>query len=776
MELWANPGSWVLSIMKKGMKLLLGILVSFGFISCKKASEVEDNPSVKDQIADAPLPETVTFSDHIAPILEKQCVECHNPDGIGPFSLLTYEDVSKRSRLVSEVTETRIMPPWKPDPSYSPALIGERRLTEKEIRLINTWNETGQLPGDGRQEIFWETDTGAWVLGTPDLILEVPDDYVLPAEGVDIYHNLVIPIPIQEKKYVRAIEFQPNAKLVIHHVQITLDSSSWARDKDQSEPGPGFGGMELGNVQNPSGYMIGWTPGQVPFESYEGAASELNTGTDMVLRLHMLPSGKPVKIQPRIGLYFTEEVPTRKTTILQLAGRAIDISAGDSDYVLEESMKLPVAVHVLGMYPHAHYLGKDLQLFARLPNGEIQGLVHIPDWDFNWQSDFHFVDPVRLPAGSELVMRYEYDNSAENIRNPFDPPRRVIQGWKSTDEMGEVAISLLLDDPADHQTLLEAGQYYLRDSMGASVYFYEKALDYLSVNKLYEAESALFESLKADPNFALATNNLGVVYQRQGKIEEAKEQYEKSLKLEPQNELFLLNLYELLEKHFSPIEAQTLLTEFLKHFPDHESIRLKLVDSYLIKNRVFSAVSILEDGLRLNPDLPSLNLRLGMIYSQVKEWDTAKKHLNKVVETSDDSDEIRNIKADALFALSLQAITQGELDAYMSFLQQTLEQKPDHKGARFFLAGGALNEGDVEGARKHLQVLVDSPEDRQIPPQDWVGGLSFPQGQLLVAEMFKQSGRRDRARALLEISLSQARQMEKLDWIGEIESSLNELE
>lgn len=703
-------------------------------------------------------PQTVTFSDHIAPILQKNCVECHNPNGIGPFSLLNYEQVQSRARQIAEVVETRFMPPWKPSPHYGPKLIGEKRLSDEEIDLITTWRESGQLPGTGSQTIPAPPDSDTWKLGSPDLILELPGDYVLPPEGMDIYHNFVIPLPEMERKYIRAVEFQPQAKLVIHHAQITLDTSPWSRNEDAAESGPGFPGMELGNAQNPSGYFIGWTPGQIPFQSHPGAAWELDPGVDLVLRLHMLPSGKPVRIKPKIGLYFTNEVPTRKTVSIKLSEQKIDIPPGDSDYVIEESLTLPKPVSVLGLYPHAHYLAKDMQIFAKLPNGEKQGLLRIPDWDFNWQSDFRYEKPLPLSAGSTLVMRYSYDNSAENFRNPFDPPRRVSIGWNSSDEMGEIAINVLLEDPADLAAIKEAKTEYLRKSIGDSLFSYKKGMEYMEQNKLTEAQAAFSDSLKSDPSYAEPANNLGVIQEREGRFPEARRWYEHAITLAPENESFLLNLFVLLEDHFSVSEAQNLLKAFLEKNPTQENIRIQLADSFIRTKQIPLAIETLSEGVKQSPDSPVLNLRLGLIYSQAKLGQNATKHLQVAATAKGDSPELRAIQADAWYALSLQAIANSDVATFQHSLQKTFERKLDHKGASFFAANGAFRNGDAALAIQYLKAIVDRPVESRLSPGEWIAGLAFPQGQLIVADMYKNSGYPVAALQLLALSLQHAQE------------------
>ena len=169
----------------------------------------------------------------------------------------------------------------------------------------------------------------------------------------------------------------------------------------------------------------------------------LEKETDLVLQIHMQRTGKTELLQPSIGFYFTNKPPAKAALLIGLLSQLIDIPPGEKNYVVERTFKLPVDVQVLGVMPHLHYLGKEVQGFATLPDGARKWLIFIKHWDFNWQGEFRYTKPVFLPKGSILTMRYTYDNSAENLRNPNHPPRRVTFGPQSTDEMGELWLQVL---------------------------------------------------------------------------------------------------------------------------------------------------------------------------------------------------------------------------------------------------------------------------------------------------------------------------------------------
>ncbi len=478
--------------------------------------------------------ETVTFADHISPIIRKNCVVCHQPDGIGPFDLSTFEQVRRRARLITEVTQSRYMPPWKPHPDYGPELIGERRLSDREIDMISSWYESGMPAGELSNIPPAPDQSTNWTLGQPDLIVELPEPYSLQAEGIDVYRNFAIPVPLNETRYVQSFELLPESRLAIHHALLMLDDSGRSRQRDIEEAGVGFDGMGIGSSAPPSGHIVGWTPGQVPYQAYPGTAWKLSPGTDLVLQLHLLPSGKRESINPKIGLYFTKEPPNKPSFVLQMRSYDVEIPAGESNYWVEEVMDLPVAVNVLSMYPHTHYLGKDIQLYAILPDGKKQWLLRIPDWDFNWQGDYRFKVPLHLPAGSKIHMSYRFDNSSDNLRNPNTPPIEVRGGWRSFDEMAEAMIQVIPDQAEDLPEIKEAQQTYdFRKAGGEARFHYYSGIYLEQQREIDRAIKSYLTTIKLDPTFASAYYKLGNLYEAERDLQQAEALYKEALAYQP---------------------------------------------------------------------------------------------------------------------------------------------------------------------------------------------------------------------------------------------------
>ena len=342
----------------------------------------------------------ITFSKDVAPILFKNCAGCHRPSQSAPFSLLTYADAKKRARQIAEVTARRYMPPWLPEPGHG-EFADERRLTADELGILHQWFAEGAIEGNASDLPAMPKWVEGWQLGQPDLVVKMPEAYTLPAEGKDVYRNFVFPIPVSGTRYVKGVEFLPGNPKVVHHAFINIDETRQSRRLAAKQNPPGFDGMELpDSALMPGGQLLGWQPGKVPYFVSDGLSWVLKTNTDFVLQLHMNPSGKPEIVQPTLGLFFTDQAPTNTPFRIKLANFEIDIPPGAADYAVENSYVLPVDISLVRVSAHAHYLGKDLQGYAVLPNGKKQWLIRIPDWNFYWQGDYKLAEPVSLPKGT----------------------------------------------------------------------------------------------------------------------------------------------------------------------------------------------------------------------------------------------------------------------------------------------------------------------------------------------------------------------------------------
>jgi hypothetical protein len=405
----------------------------------------------------APAAPEVTFNHDIAPILFQNCASCHRPGEAAPFSLLSYQDASKRSKLLAKVTGSRFMPPWKAEPASFPYR-DERRLTDSQIALIQEWYAQGApegKPGEKPQPPKFES---GWMLGEPDLVVEMPAGYHVPADGPDIYRNIALPLGLSEDKWLTAIDMKPSARAVVHHVLYFADPSGHVHERPSQGAEPGFSGMRVAGATVPLG---GWAVGGQPHFFPDGLALRVEAKSDLVVQYHFHPTGKPEVEKSVLGLYFAKKAPEKTMTRIQMPPAyslfsKLDIPAGEKDFVIRDTYTLPVDIEAVGVGAHAHYIGKEMKMTATLPDGALKTLLLIKDWDFSWQDRYFFKQKEPLPKGTRLDVEIHWDNSAENPRNPSSPPVRVTWGEESRDEMGSVSLIAVARQESDLPTLQES--------------------------------------------------------------------------------------------------------------------------------------------------------------------------------------------------------------------------------------------------------------------------------------------------------------------------------
>ncbi len=387
-----------------------------------------------------------TFNKDVAPILYANCATCHRPGEVAPFSLLTYQDASKRASLIAGAVAAHFMPPWKAEEGYGD-FAGARRLTDAQIALINDWAKAGAPEGDPSAKPEPPKFANGWQGGEPDQVLTVPVKYSLPADGPDQYRCFVLPTGLDHDVYVDGIEFRPGNRLIVHHAIVYLDATGRARQmaaKSTDGSYPCFGGPGFA----PTGGLGGWAPGITPPPRNPELSLPLPKGTDVVIQIHYHLSGKPEVDQSSLGLSFSGP-PAKGRTSLMLFEHHLDMAPGDSHYVAKASLTLPRDLQVAGLTPHAHYLCKDMKVTATLPDGSTKPLIWIKDWDFNWQNAYLYKKPIDLPKGTRIDMAFTYDNSESNPHNPAHPPVRIHWGEQTKDEMAVVFLNVILPTRAD---------------------------------------------------------------------------------------------------------------------------------------------------------------------------------------------------------------------------------------------------------------------------------------------------------------------------------------
>ncbi|HEY3836296.1 MAG TPA: tetratricopeptide repeat protein [Bryobacteraceae bacterium] len=577
-------------------------------------------------------PTRVDFYRDIAPIIYHNCSSCHRPGESAPFSLLSYEDVKRRDALIADVTRQRYMPPWLPQAGYGD-FSEERRLTDAQIDLIQQWVKNGSPAGTPTRASVPPKFADEWQLGTPDLILRADKPYELAADGPEVFWNFIMHVPITTTRWIRAMEVRPGNARVFHHANVIIDRARSSRRREVS-PGAGFPGMDLRVEEesfDPDGHFLSWKPGSEPVVEPDGMAWRADPGMDLVLNVHMKRSGKTESVSPMIGLYFTDKPQTKFPYLVQLEhDGAIDIPAGDADFVISDDFRTSMDLNVLAVYPHAHYLAKVMEAYATLPDGSKQWLIRIPQWDLNWQGVFRLRKPLFLPRGTVVSMRYHYDNSADNVRNPNSPPKRVLGGNSATDEMSHFWLQVLPAEPGDHRAQLEEDMMRGRLLKYPDDFTANYNLGDVLLNK-GDAAAAIPHFTKAaevDPNNVVAANELGVALFSASKATEAEEQLKKALAIDVTYTDARFNLASVEASNAEWEAAAADFTQVLKERPEDARAAQHLGEVMILWGDQLAkagkdpdAVLRYRDALARRPSDKDLLIRLGMALARLERLD-----------------------------------------------------------------------------------------------------------------------------------------------------------
>lgn len=409
----------------------------------------------------------VTFSEDIAPVVFQNCAGCHRAGQVGPFILTDYESVKRRAREIVEVTGDRTMPPWHADPGVV-AYRNDRSLTKEQIGLFAEWLAAGTPEGDPAKTPVLPPLKDGWQMGPPDQIATMAEAFTVPAEGRDIYRKFVIPLNRDKDTWVKGIEFRPGDPRVVHHILYYLDTSGKAREYDAKDPAPGFRGMGQSNGE--FRYIGGWDVGSQPTELPYGLRWFIPRGADLVVQVHYHPIGRETTDQSSVGFHYSDEPTAKPWTIIPVPPhfgmmQGIDIPAGEKEHIEKASFVIPQDCETFAVNAHAHYLGKRMEMTATFPDGSVRWLLKTSNWDFKWQEDYQFQEPIKLPAGTRLDVLMSYDNSAENPANPTNPPRRVVWGPATTDEMGVITLCAVFEKQEQKEAMHQALRVFLANQL-----------------------------------------------------------------------------------------------------------------------------------------------------------------------------------------------------------------------------------------------------------------------------------------------------------------------
>ena len=440
--------------LKNWLVLTIGLTTALAgvFVSTRNLAHADTKTSPKNSSAKGSL----TFNKDIAPIVFSNCTGCHRPGEVAPFSLMNYQDVKKRATQIAAVTQSAYMPPWSA--ASHGEFQNERVLSADQKALFKQWTDEGAKEGKKSDLPKLPNYTPGWQLGEPDAIFEPKESYSLNAEGEDVFRCFVIPTAFADDRYVAAMEVRPSNRAVVHHVIAYLDGSHKNRSREgESKDGQiGFnGGPGLGT----DGWLGAWAPGYVPRPTPDGVGTFLPKGVDIVMQVHYHKNGKAEKDKTRIGIYFCKKPVDKKLRLLPIYA-PLNIPAGAEDYVTNSiQMPVPTNATVLSVAPHMHLLGKKMNVYATFPDGTKKTLVDVPNYDYNWQTAYTYLQPVKIPKGSRVGLVAHYNNSTSNAKNPNSPPKPVGWGEQTTDEMCIGFVSYTIDD--EHITKGEAKEDYI---------------------------------------------------------------------------------------------------------------------------------------------------------------------------------------------------------------------------------------------------------------------------------------------------------------------------
>ena len=391
----------------------------------------------------------VTFNRDVAPVLQKNCQDCHRPGEAAPMSLLTYKEARPWAAAIAEAARLRKMPPWHAESSHA-SFRNDRRLSDNDIETLVSWSKTGAKEGDAKHLPPARTFTQGWTIGKPDVVIDSGADYRVPAKGTVDYTYFVVPTGFTEDKWIDKIEVRPGARSVVHHIVLLARQPGSPVHKDAKPgipyvppkrapaslpPDTGVGKIEgLGNGMPGAEMLSVYVPGGVAYQTRPGQARLIKAGSDLIFQMHYTANGKEAVDRSQVGIVFAKEPPKERVINTFVSNRLLRIPAGADNHAVKALVTVHEDVKIESFFPHMHVRGKAMQYRAIYPTGEQQLLLRVPKYDFNWQQTYYLHKPTLLPKGTQIEVTAWYDNSPNNPHNP-DPKSEVLWGDQSWEEM-----------------------------------------------------------------------------------------------------------------------------------------------------------------------------------------------------------------------------------------------------------------------------------------------------------------------------------------------------
>ena len=393
--------------------------------------------------------DTITYYQHIKPIIDEHCTGCHRTGQTAPFSLESYEDVKKRASMVEMVVESKYMPPWHADTLFR-TFHNQRALSASSLNKILAWIKSGAPAGLPQKK----GGVNGFNWPSPDKIVAFQKPFIIPGDNEEQYRFFVIPVDNPAPIYLRGVGFVPKNKTLAHHSRIMIDTTKRIRPFDAASVWQAGPQLEKMNIPLANSFWTGWVPGNFPLFYPDGVAKVLPANADLVVNMHYAPSAKEETDQSEIHLYYAKGKPRRiiETLVFDetwVTNKPFEFQPDTVITFYMRSPVLPVDLSLLSVLPHMHLLGKSFKSFAITPDGDMIPLIHIPEWDFNWQQTYQFNNLLKIPRGSVIYAEATFDNTKNNPKNPYFPPAKVRYGWGTKDEMMNLIFEYLLYEPGD---------------------------------------------------------------------------------------------------------------------------------------------------------------------------------------------------------------------------------------------------------------------------------------------------------------------------------------
>jgi thiol-disulfide isomerase/thioredoxin/mono/diheme cytochrome c family protein len=362
---------------------------------------------------------SVTYAADVAAILQQKCQSCHRPGQVGPFPLLTYDETVRHAAMIREVVDDRRMPPWHADPRYG-QFENDRSLSAAQRATLLAWVDRGCPLGDAKAVPAPRAFPVGYAIGKPDLVIEMPEPYTVPAQGTVPYQYFRVPSGFTEDRWVQAAEARPGDPSVVHHVLVAIDDHKPKTEADEQRV--------------PQSHFVAYAPGDLPMVLPPGTAKRIPAGSDFIIQMHYTPVGTVRTDRSSIALIFANAPPRREAHTLGIVPPEVEIPPGADNHAVQSSYVFPVDAELYSLMPHMHLRGKSFRYTATFPDGRREILLSVPGYDFAWQSVYRLARPRPMPKGTRIDCLAHFDNSSRNPSNP-DPSRKVVWGEQTFEEM-----------------------------------------------------------------------------------------------------------------------------------------------------------------------------------------------------------------------------------------------------------------------------------------------------------------------------------------------------